>query len=42
MYGQDILSGTSRGTFEIQHKIAYPYIENMILRIVQNVESSYT
>ena len=27
MYGQDILSGTSRGTFEIQHKIAYPYIE---------------
>ena len=27
MYGQDILSGISKGTFEIPHKIFYPYIE---------------
>ena len=27
MYGQDILSGISKGTLEILHKIPYPYIE---------------
>ena len=27
MYGEDILSGISKGTFEIPHKISYPYIE---------------
>ena len=27
MYWQDILSGISKGTFEILHKISYPYIE---------------
>ena len=27
MYGQDILSGISKGTFEIPHNISYPYIE---------------
>ena len=27
LYGQDILSGISKGTFEIPHKIFYPYIE---------------
>ena len=26
MYGQDILCGISKGTFEIPHKISYPYI----------------
>ena len=27
MYGQDILCGISKGTFEIPHKISYPYME---------------
>ena len=27
MYGQDILCGISKGTFEIPHKISNPYIE---------------
>ena len=27
MYGKDVLSGISKGTFEIPHKISYPYIE---------------
>ena len=27
MYGRDILFGISKGTFEIPHKIAYPYTE---------------
>ena len=27
MYGQDILCGISKVTFEIPHKISYPYIE---------------
>ena len=27
MYGLDILCGISKGTFEIPHKISYPYIE---------------
>ena len=27
MYGKDILCGISKGTFEIPHKISYPYIE---------------
>ena len=27
MYGYDILCGISKGTFEIPHKISYPYIE---------------
>ena len=27
MYGSDILCGISKGTFEIRHKISYPYIE---------------
>ena len=27
MYGEDILSGISKGTFEIPHKISYPHIE---------------
>ena len=27
MYGQDILCGISKGTFEIPHKMSYPYIE---------------
>ena len=27
MYGKDILRGISKGTFEIPHKISYPYIE---------------
>ena len=25
MYGLDILCGISKGTFEIPHKISYPY-----------------
>ena len=25
MYGQDILCGISKGTFEIPHKLSYPY-----------------
>ena len=29
MYGQDILCGISKGTFEIQHKISYPYMERI-------------
>ena len=28
MYGLDILCGISKGTFEISHKISYPYIES--------------
>ena len=27
MYGYDILCGISKVTFEIPHKISYPYIE---------------
>ena len=27
MYGQDILCGISKVTFEIPHKISYPYTE---------------
>ena len=27
MYGYDILCGISKGTFEIPHKISYPYAE---------------
>ena len=27
MYGYDILCGISKGTFEISHKISYPYID---------------
>ena len=27
MYGQNILCGISKGTFEIPHKKSYPYIE---------------
>ena len=27
MYGYDILCAISKGTFEIPHKISYPYIE---------------
>ena len=27
MYGQDILCGISKGTFEIPHKISHPCIE---------------
>ena len=27
MYGLDILRGIAKGTFEIPHKISYPYIE---------------
>ena len=27
MYGQDILCGISKGTFEIPHHISYPYTE---------------
>ena len=27
MYEWDILCGISKGTFEIPHKISYPYIE---------------
>ena len=27
MHGQDIVCGISKGTFEIPHKISYPYIE---------------
>ena len=27
MYGLDILCGISKGTFDIPHKISYPYIE---------------
>ena len=27
MYGSDILCGISKGTFEIPHKISYPYLE---------------
>ena len=30
MYGLDILCGISKGTFEIPHKISYPYIENFV------------
>ena len=33
MYGQDILCGISKGTFEIPHKISHPYIE-----FVYNIE----
>ena len=30
MDGKDILSGISKGTFEIPHKIFYPYIERCV------------
>ena len=30
LYGLDILCGISKGTFEIPHKISYPYIERYI------------
>ena len=26
MYGQDVLRGSSNGSFEISHEISYPYI----------------
>ena len=31
MYGQVILCGISKGTFEIPHKISYPYIERCVV-----------
>ena len=31
MSGKDILRGISKGTFEIPHKIFYPYIENAFI-----------
>ena len=40
MYGQDILSGISKGTFEIPHKISYPYIENAIFIQQWNFKNS--
>ena len=33
MYGYDILCVISKGTFEILHKISYPYIERYDLYI---------
>ena len=31
IYGWDILCGISKGTFEIPHKISYPYIERYVI-----------
>ena len=36
MYGQDILCGISKGTFEISPKISYSYIE--IMQFLYKVE----
>ena len=41
MYGQDILCGISKGTFEIPHKISYPYIERHDFRQSFDFKSSY-
>ena len=32
MYGQDILCGISKGTFEIPHKISYPLIDIIVYK----------
>ena len=38
MYGQDILCGIPKGTFEIPHKISYLYIErDDFLFIIENL-----
>ena len=31
MYGKDSLCGISKVTFEIPHKVSYPYIERHVL-----------
>ena len=31
MYGLDILCGISKGTFEIPHKISFPYMKDVDL-----------
>ena len=41
MYGQDILCGISKGTFEIPHKISYPYIERYVFIQSWIFKSSY-
>ena len=38
MYGQDILCGISKGTFEIPHKRAYPYIERWAFHFKVEIE----
>ena len=40
MYGQHILSGISKVTFEIPHKIYYPYIKKCVFISMLKVESS--
>ena len=40
MYGQDILCGIWKGSFEIPHKISNPYIERYGLNTKLNTESS--
>ena len=39
MYVLDILCGISKGTFDIPHKISYPYIERYVFLIFK---SSYS
>ena len=37
MYGWDILCGISNGTFEIPHKIFYPYIKKYYLNTLLTI-----
>ena len=41
MYGQDILCGISKETFEIPHKISSPYIERYIFDTALEFKSSH-
>ena len=38
MYGLDILCGISKVTFEIPHKISYPYIERSVFYLDVKIE----
>ena len=41
MYGQDILCGISKGTFEILRKILYPFIKDTMFVQQWNFKSSW-
>ena len=38
MHGYDILCGISKGTFEIPHKISYPYTERCLFYSEVNIQ----
>ena len=40
MYGKDILCGITKVTFEIPHKMSYPYIERYDFDTIWNFKSS--